>query len=192
MQKQTITEMLKQKKQLERQIAVTLDAARDDEAVLLARQVLEKAKDIARKAAQRKAAPLQEELEALTTEVQERQAKNKQVPLEIPGHILEWLTDIKKGTDYGPVEFKISWLSKTERFFILTWPGHETWAGLGSFQYTPTEHYLMDIDKAVDCGYTGSSLFDIVKVNTCEGRLTKAIKEEWMAKALEMEAADVE
>ncbi len=101
--------------------------------------------------------------------------------LPVPARLAGWLKAIRNGTDYGPVEFKVRWVSKDERFAIVTWPGHGYWSSrMEPNAYAATTHWLVDLNKwDPKKSENGSRIRSDCTVAEHEGRLTKNILEDW-------------
>ncbi len=131
--------------------------------------------------------PLREKLQTIENKIDEinsQKIKQSEPPLSISN----LLKECKRGTDWGPKPFHVKWWSKSERFFIVTVPGHVSWAGRGEQAYRSSRHHFMDCSKAESKhGYSGHSLFMDLQLHECEGRLTKEIKQQWIDEAMEME-----
>ncbi len=158
---------------------------RGDSNVVKTKKAYDKALDKARKKADEKAGPIAVKLHEVREQIKTAEEAKRS---SVPSHIAKLFVNFRVGTDYGPVEFKVLWVSPRSRFFIMTWPGHTFWASIMEPQkYASSEHFLMDCEKVEGLQEHGSEVFHEAQVFACEGRLLKAKKEEWKKHALEQE-----
>jgi len=68
----------------------------------------------------------------------------------------------------------IVWLSPLQNYVIITEKGINCWSGIGQSTYYNTEHFLFHVEIA-------NSIY------SCEGRLKKETKEQWIKYAIESE-----
>jgi hypothetical protein len=146
-----------------------------DPEVVKTKKAYDKALTKARNKMDEKSAPLAMKMSKLRDSIRVAEEAKRAA---VPAHIAKLLVDFRKGVDYGPVEFKVLWVSSGSRFFIMTWPGHTFWSSIiEPTKYAASRHFLMDCEKVEsDCG---NRMFDEAQVFEAEGRLLKATKEEW-------------
>ena len=179
---------------LRKRIEQAKRAAHFDAGVVAANLVLEKAAKRFRAALGRAqdvlAGNLPEQLGSVEFRIRELEAERK-AP-DPPVHIQRILRLCRRGTDYGPVDFKILWVSPSGRFFILTWLGHCFWASqMEPSKYSPAEHFLMDCNSLLgQSRVCGSAVLDKLKVEEAKGRLSKGRREAWIAHATALETRE--
>jgi len=102
--------------------------------------------------------------------------KREKKPQILPSKVQEFFHRIKKGVNWGPVQFKLRWQSEDKRFLIWTIPGHQFWNGIGRPRaYAPTSHIVSDLSKMgpEPKFESGLTLSQKCQIREWKGRLTK-------------------
>lgn len=79
--------------------------------------------------------------------------------IQMPPEIMEFQKRLRSGTDWSDAGrfWSLRWVSKDQRFFILTKPSGKVWAGIGAPpRPVPATHYLFDL--TVDAHLSGIAL----------------------------------
>lgn len=114
---------------------------------------------------------LESDIEALKNELKRKKAEKE---IYLSEKIQKWLRNYLSGVSFGYREPKIVWISKDERFSIITDPGGTagtgTAMGTGGYYYAGTEHWLVETIE-------GGTYLGGPKLMEHKGRLTKEVKE---------------
>lgn len=166
-------------KEIKEQIeTIKSDTANNEELAKLRKAYYEK-KDELYKEECKKTESLYKKIDELA-EAYGKELKKKRE--EIPEKIKEFVSNVSRGTDYGPKGLVVIWWSEDNRFVIVTQPGSTGWCGRGETKYYPSKHYLCDSSKINENKY-GFSAFQESIIEEIEGRLSKEQKQKWQQKA---------
>ena len=123
---------------------------------------------------------LYEERSEVGEEIKILKQKNQRPTNDLPQKVNDFIRDMSRGVNWGgPDALKVRWVSPKQNYIILTVKGSTLSSGTN---YVKTSHYLLDIVTRYGKAY-GYPLFIDSKVKECEGRLTKEIKDQWIAYA---------
>jgi hypothetical protein len=116
----------------------------------------------------------------------EEQIKNleQEKDSKIPEEVTDFLHKLCQGVNWGDKGWNVKWVSPKKRFVILTNPGHTYWAAIGTYNYSPSKHYLFNLKQSNNIGL---SLRDSCVIKTVEGRLSATTIKEWKEYALKEE-----
>lgn len=170
---ETLSQLKKKIHELDAEKNKLFDSIHSDPEVAKAWKIYNDLLDKKRDEVNDRALKIREEMDATYQKMRDIQ---KTKDAEVPENAKAFLKKILSSRN--PKELYIRWFSNSGRFVIVTWRGHNTWAGRGTMAYFPSYHFLFDISMIGD-ETDGHDIKNKCMVYECEGRLSAQMLKDW-------------